>query len=45
MNAIMKKVIERSAEKAGNEGFCARGLKEPENAARAIELARVELGL
>ncbi len=46
MNAIMKKVIgEVGGKGGGTKDFARGGLKEPENAARAIELARVELGL
>jgi len=46
MNAVMKKVTtEVGGKGGGTKDFARGGLKEPESAARAIELARAELGL
>jgi alanyl-tRNA synthetase len=46
MNALMKKVMaEVGGKGGGTKDFARGGLTEPENAARAIELARAELGL
>ena len=46
MNAIMKKVLgEVGGKGGGTKDFARGGLKEPQGAARAIELALAELGL
>jgi alanyl-tRNA synthetase len=46
MNALMKKVLgEVGGKGGGTKDFARGGLREPQSAARAIELARKELGL
>jgi len=46
MNALLKKVmVEVGGKGGGTKDFARGGLSEPGNAARAIELARAELGL
>jgi alanyl-tRNA synthetase len=46
MNALMKKVlVEVGGKGGGTKDFARGGLREPQSAARAIELARKELGL
>jgi len=46
MNALLKKVMgEVGGKGGGTKDFARGGLSEPGNAARAIELARAELGL